>query len=103
MQDYLERLKNGSLKLYALEKELPPVEAAGVRRAYIEQQTGAHLSSIGSFTIGIDQVVRKNCENLIGAVQVPVGVAGPLEIKGEYATGPFYLPLRFWQGVSWNA
>jgi hydroxymethylglutaryl-CoA reductase (NADPH) len=99
MQEYLERLKNGSLKLYALEKELPPIDAVKVRRLYIEQQTGTHLTALGSYTIGIDQVVRKNCENMIGAVQVPVGVAGPLAVRGEFADGEYYIPLATTEGA----
>jgi hydroxymethylglutaryl-CoA reductase (NADPH) len=99
MQDYLERLRNGSLKLYALEKELPAPEAVAVRRAYIEEQTGAHLETLGSYTIGIEQVVKKNCENMIGAVQVPVGAAGPLTVKGEYAQGTYFLPLATTEGA----
>ncbi|HVP95222.1 MAG TPA: hydroxymethylglutaryl-CoA reductase (NADPH) [Methanoregulaceae archaeon] len=99
MQDYLERIRNGSLKLYSLEKELPAPEAVRVRRVYIEEQTGAHLDSLGSYTIGIEQVVKKNCENMIGAVQVPVGVAGPLAVRGEYAQGEFFLPLATTEGA----
>ncbi len=93
MDEYIERLKDGSLKLYALEKELPPEEAVRVRRAFIEGETGTPLPAIGSFTIGIDRVVKRNIENMIGAVQVPVGVAGPLMVHGEYASGPYYIPL----------
>jgi hydroxymethylglutaryl-CoA reductase (NADPH) len=99
MQDYLERLKSGSLKLYALEKELSPTEAVRVRRTYIEQVTGSDLGVLGSYTIDIDAVVRKNCENMIGAVQVPVGVAGPLAVHGEYADGKFFLPLATTEGA----
>jgi len=99
MQDYLERLKSGSLKLYALEKEVSPSEAVRIRRTYIEQVTGADLKNLGSYTIGIDAVVRKNCENMIGAVQVPVGVAGPLAVHGEYAEGEFFLPLATTEGA----
>jgi hydroxymethylglutaryl-CoA reductase (NADPH) len=99
MQEYLERLRNGSLKLYSLEKEMPAPDAVRVRRAYIEEETGTHLDSLGSFTIGIDQVVKKNCENMIGAVQVPVGVAGPVTIRGEYAKGGFFLPLATTEGA----
>ncbi len=99
MQEYLERLRNGSLKLYSLEKEMPAPDAVRVRRAFIEEQTGAHLEPLGSFTIGIEQVVKKNCENMIGAVQVPVGVAGPLTVRGEYAQGEFFLPLATTEGA----
>jgi len=99
MDEYIERLKDGSLKLYALEKELPPEEAVRVRRAFIEGETGTPLPAIGSFTIGIDRVVKRNIENMIGAVQVPVGVAGPLMVHGEYASGPYYIPLATTEGA----
>lgn len=36
MDEYIGRLKEGSLKLYALEKELPPEEAVRVRRTFVE-------------------------------------------------------------------
>jgi len=99
MDEYIERLKDGSLKLYALEKELPPEEAVRVRRAFIEGETGTPLPAVGSFTIGIDRVVKRNIENMIGVVQVPLGVAGPLRVKGEYARGSYYLPLATTEGA----
>lgn len=82
MDDYIGRLREGSLKLYALEKELPPEEAVRVRRAFIEAETGTSLAKVGSFSIGIDRVVKRNIENMIGTVQVPLGVAGPLRVRG---------------------
>jgi hydroxymethylglutaryl-CoA reductase (NADPH) len=99
MDDYLDRLKKGTLKLYALETSLPPGEAVAVRRAFIEQETGIPLSALGSFTIDIERVVKRNCENMIGAVQVPVGVAGPLAVRGEYAAGEYWLPMATTEGA----
>ncbi len=98
-EDILRRLREGTLKLHALEQELPPNEAVRIRRMFIEQNTGVPLPALGSFSIGIDQVVRKNCENMIGAVQVPVGVAGPLLIRGEFARGSYYLPIATTEGA----
>jgi hydroxymethylglutaryl-CoA reductase (NADPH) len=99
MDGYLERLKKGTLKLYALEEELSPREAVAVRRAFIEEETQTDLSGLGSYTINIDRVVKRNCENMIGAVQVPVGIAGPLRVRGEHADGTFYLPLATTEGA----
>jgi len=99
MDDYRERLKNGSLKLYALEKEMDPREAVRVRREYIGEETSASLGAVGSFSINIDQAVRKNIENMIGTVQVPLGVAGPLSVHGEHAAGSYYLPLATTEGA----
>jgi hydroxymethylglutaryl-CoA reductase (NADPH) len=99
MEDYLGRLKKGTLKLYALEQELTPDEAVTIRRVYVGGETGADLSALGKYSIGIDRVVQRNCENMIGAVQVPVGVAGPISVAGEYATGSYYLPLATTEGA----
>jgi len=99
MDKYLERLKNGTLKLHALEKELPAPEAIGVRRAFIEREAGVSLPKLGSFTMDPSVAVKKNVENMVGAVQVPVGVAGPLVVKGEFAKGPFYVPLATTEGA----
>jgi hydroxymethylglutaryl-CoA reductase (NADPH) len=93
------KLKNGSLKLYELEKDLPPLDAIRVRRGFIEQETGTSLENIGIFSIDIERVVKRNCENMIGTVQVPVGVAGPLLVQGEYAQGNYYLPLATTEGA----
>jgi len=41
MDEYLERIRSGSLKLYALEQELPPAEAVALRRRYIRRRRGA--------------------------------------------------------------
>jgi hydroxymethylglutaryl-CoA reductase (NADPH) len=93
------RLKNGSCKLYELEKELSPLDAIRVRRVFIEQETGTTLENIGIFSLDIERVVKRNCENMIGTVQVPVGVAGPLLVDGEYAQGSYYLPLATTEGA----
>lgn len=99
MDEYIRRLRDGSLKLYALEKELSPNDAVSVRRSFIEEQTGVTLDRIGDCSISLDAVVKKNCENMIGTIQVPLGVAGPVPIKGEYAKGSFYLPLATTEGA----
>ena len=93
------KLKDGSLKLYELEKDLSPIDAIRVRRGFIEQETGAKLENIGIFSIDVERVVKRNCENMIGTVQVPVGVAGPVLVKGGYATGRYWLPLATTEGA----
>jgi hydroxymethylglutaryl-CoA reductase (NADPH) len=99
MDKYLERLKNGTLKLYALEKEVPAPEAIRIRRAFIEEEAGVQLPKLGSFTMDPTNAVKRNIENMVGAVQVPVGVAGPLKVKGEYADGFYYVPLATTEGA----
>lgn len=99
MDEYLRRLRDGTLKLYALEKELAPGDAIATRRRFIEEETGVTLDRVGDCSIALDSVVKKNCENMIGTIQVPLGVAGPIRIKGEYADGTLYLPLATTEGA----
>ena len=94
-----QKLKDGTLKLYELEKELSPIDAIRVRRGFIEQETGTALENIGIFSIDVERVVKRNCENMIGAVQVPLGVAGPVLVNGGYATGNYWLPLATTEGA----
>jgi len=97
--EILAKLRDGTIKLYELEKQLPPVDAVRVRREFIEHETGSNLENIGIFSIDVDRAATRNCENMIGTVQVPVGVAGPLAVNGEYAKGSFWLPLATTEGA----
>ncbi|WP_152053789.1 hydroxymethylglutaryl-CoA reductase [Tautonia marina] len=36
---------------------------------------------------------RRNIENFVGTVKVPVGIAGPLRMNGLFAQGDYYIPL----------
>lgn len=93
------RLKEGKIRIYELEKELAPIDAIRIRREYIEEETGAKLDNIGIFSIDIERVVKRNCENMIGTIQVPVGVAGPIRVNGGYAQGSFWVPLATTEGA----
>jgi hydroxymethylglutaryl-CoA reductase (NADPH) len=72
--------------------------AVADRRNWIEQRTGAKLTHIGSYSIS-SQEMRGNIENPVGAVQVPLGLAGPLLVHGCHAKGVFYVPLATTEGA----
>jgi len=36
---------------------------------------------------------RRNVENIVGSVKVPLGVAGPLRVNGRFASGDYFIPL----------
>ena len=63
------------------------------RRKFLEKETGINFKHISVFPDDLKATAEKNCENMIGAVQIPLGVAGPIRINGNYAKGEFYLPL----------
>ncbi len=68
------------------------------RRAWVEERTGVALRHIGSYSIE-SEAMRGNIENPVGIAQIPLGVAGPLEVHGQYAEGTFYIPLATTEGA----
>jgi hydroxymethylglutaryl-CoA reductase (NADPH) len=68
------------------------------RRAWVEQRTGCALHHVGAYSMP-SEAMRGNVENPIGAAQVPLGVAGPLQVNGEHARGVYYVPLATTEGA----
>src|SRR5687768_9729549 len=68
------------------------------RRAWVEGKTGAGLHHVGAHSIP-GEGMRGNVENPVGAAQVPLGVAGPLVVRGLHASGGFYVPLATTEGA----
>ncbi|MFP4174297.1 MAG: hydroxymethylglutaryl-CoA reductase (NADPH) [Halobacteriales archaeon] len=97
MDDVLERLYDGELALHELEDETSPDEAADVRRRYIEEQEGVSLNETGAEHDA--EEATNNIENAVGATRVPLGVAGPLAVEGEYASGEYRVPMATTEGA----
>lgn len=73
-------------------------EQATRRCRFVEEKTGVSLDFVSSYSID-PAVTRGNVENFIGAIQMPLGLAGPLRIRGEHARGDFYVPLATTEGT----
>ncbi|GBF36238.1 MAG TPA: hydroxymethylglutaryl-CoA reductase (NADPH) [Methanothermococcus okinawensis] len=99
MVEIIEKLKKGEIKPYQLEEMMDPRDAVEVRRKYIEEVTGVKLKHVGRYSIDEKEAIKKNIENMIGAIQIPLGFAGPLKINGKYAKGEFYIPLSTTEGA----
>ena len=68
------------------------------RQKFISVQTGVAFKHINKFSFG-PKVLQGNIENFIGVAQVPIGLAGPLKVLGEYAKGDFYIPMATTEGT----
>lgn len=100
ISEAVRKLKRGELRLSEVDDFVGNKNlGALVRRLFLEEIGGVSLSSIGSTIIDFEEVVGRNIENPIGAVQIPLGVAGPLRIVGEHASGDFYVPLATTEGA----
>ncbi|TSC88090.1 MAG: hydroxymethylglutaryl-CoA reductase (NADPH) [Microgenomates group bacterium Gr01-1014_7] len=75
-------------------------KSAQQRRNFLEKQLNINLDNIGKFSFTEDQVSGRNIENLIGATQIPIGIAGPLTLYPKpYTLNPIYIPLATTEGA----
>lgn len=99
-EEIISKLLDGELKLYQIEGLSDSVDdAVDIRREFIERYSDTSLENMSNYTLDMDNVFRKNIENPIGAVQIPVGVAGPIKINGKEAQGEYYVPLATSEGA----
>jgi len=96
--DLTERVRSGALRLHELEEHAEPDVATAARRRLLAEETGGDLSTVGEYAFDA-AAAASNVENMVGAVQVPLGVAGPLPVDGGAAGGERYLPLATTEGA----
>jgi hydroxymethylglutaryl-CoA reductase (NADPH) len=96
----MEKLLNGDMKLHEIEKYTENTdESVTIRRNFIESVSKTNLEHISQYSLSMEEALKRNIENPIGTIQIPVGIAGPLEIHGEHANGDFYVPLATSEGA----
>lgn len=95
---YVERLQTGDLRWYELEGLTDPETATTARRCALEEESGTTLKTIGDYSFDAAEA-STNIENMIGAVQIPLGIAGPVEVSGEQADGQYRIPLATTEGA----
>lgn len=98
--EIIKKLSSGDMKLHEIEKFTSNVkESVDIRREYIETISAGALDNVAHYSLDMEEAVKKNIENPVGTIQIPVGVAGPLKVQGEYAKGDFYVPLATSEGA----
>jgi hydroxymethylglutaryl-CoA reductase (NADPH) len=68
------------------------------RQRFVERVTGSRLDHVTRYSFD-PHVARGNCEHFTGVAQVPLGLAGPLLVRGEHAQGEFFVPLATSEGT----
>lgn len=74
------------------------------RREHVEKTLGIKLPHMGNYSLDEHSATSKNCENMIGVTQVPLGVAGPLRLTSARSgqaikNQDFYIPLATTEGA----
>jgi hydroxymethylglutaryl-CoA reductase (NADPH) len=99
-KEIVDKLARGEIKLHEIEKYTSSVsEAVDIRRKFMETVSGTTLENISNYSLDMEEAMKKNIENPIGTIQIPVGVAGPIKINGEHAEGQYYVPLATSEGA----
>ena len=92
-EELIKKVVKGEMRLHELDKALPIADAVAVRRAAVERIRKTQLTAIGKHDIDASLTANKNIENMIGAVQLSLGYAGPLKVNGDHAKGEFLVPM----------
>ena len=105
----LERLSMGaackSMEMDALVR-LPRVPDRGIyteearlkRLGFLRQHSDHHMGTLQDTSLNASQLTG-NIENLIGGVEIPIGLAGPLLFRGDKARGAIYAPFATTEGA----
>jgi hydroxymethylglutaryl-CoA reductase (NADPH) len=68
------------------------------RRKFLADFTGKEPQHLARPTYD-PQLLEGNCEHFVGVAQVPLGIAGPIQVNGTYAQGSFLVPLATTEGT----
>lgn len=99
MDEIIDKIVRGKMKMHEVDALVSLSDAVVIKRRALEKMTNTKLENAGCHSIDIDFASKKNIENMIGATQVPLGVAGPLRVNGEVVSGDYYVPLATTEGA----
>lgn len=73
------------------------------RRQFIEKKLEIKLQNIGCYSVDENVASTRNCENMIGVTQVPLGIAGPIRIMNHESRimnyEGYFIPLATTEGA----
>jgi NADP-dependent 3-hydroxy-3-methylglutaryl-CoA reductase len=73
-------------------------EAMEARLEWLEKGGAIRLGHLRQSTL-VPESLAGNIENYVGAVQIPVGIAGPILVKGTYVNGYVPVPIATTEGA----
>lgn len=98
-KELLDDLISGKISFHKLDSLTDKQTAVMIRRYALEESSGFNFDHIQNFSIDVEDAGKKNIENMIGAIQIPLGVASPLKVNGEFSEGIFHIPLATTEGA----
>jgi len=80
------------------EKDDYSEKAIKERQKFAEKYADNELKHIGHYSFD-PHILGGNCEHFTGVAQIPMGIAGPIKVNGEYADGEFLVPMATTEGT----
>ncbi|WP_256686587.1 hydroxymethylglutaryl-CoA reductase (NADPH) [Halococcus qingdaonensis] len=96
--ELVDRVRDGEIALHELESHADADTATAARRRLVADEAETALDTVGEYAIDAADA-EPNIENMIGTVQIPLGVAGPLPVAGDRADSETHLPLATTEGA----
>ena len=62
-QEIIDKLLNGEIKLYQVDKQVSAKQATDIRREFLEQKYGIELDNISNYTLDMERASARNIEN----------------------------------------
>lgn len=96
-EELVSLIEAGKVRFFNIENEIGGdfERAVKLRRQVVEKKMGRQVSSLPYQHFNYEKVHGQCCENVIGTVQIPVGVAGPLVVDGK----EYFVPLATTEGA----
>jgi len=98
VKDTIAEVKHTRLAVPADKENNQTPQVIAERQQFVEKFAGTKLQHVPSYSFD-PAAVKGNVENFIGVAQVPIGLAGPLRVNGEHASGDFLIPLATTEGT----
>lgn len=98
-ENLLKKLQNKEIKFHEIENHVSANEASEIRLKFIENLNKKKYLEIAKHNLEPQKLQNKNIENFIGSTELPLGIAGPIRIKGENSNGEYFLPLATTEGA----
>ena len=98
VEDSISEVEPGMLRIPRSKTDNYSNEIIQERLKFVDQFCGVGLQHIMHYSID-PHTTQGNIENFSGVSQIPLGLAGPIHIEGEHATGDFIIPLATTEGT----
>ena len=72
--------------------------AIATRQKFVEKYADTELDHVKKYSFD-PHALTGNCEHFTGVAQIPMGIAGPIKVNGEYAQGEFLIPMATTEGT----